>query len=115
MQNILPQEASEKLSHDKNAILIDVRREEEWMDGIANIQSLELITLSPDTAEFAHNLQAAIKDKNQELLFICKSGGRSAVAAELATKLGYKNCYNVSGGFMEWTNSNLPSKAWSSK
>ena len=115
MQNISPQEAFDKLSHDSKAALVDVRTKEEWMDGIADMQSLRLVTILPDSEEFIRNLEDKVFDKDSEILFICKSGARSAAAAAMAEKFGYKNCYNVSGGFMEWQNSNLPSKAWGGK
>ena len=32
-------------------------------------------------------------------MFICRSGGRSRMAAIEMTSHGFKNCFNVSGGF----------------
>lgn len=37
--------------------------------------------------------------KNQTLLVICRSGSRSAAAANLLDKAGYKNVYNIYDGF----------------
>jgi len=33
------------------------------------------------------------------VLFLCRSGKRSAAAAEVATKAGYRNAFNVLEGF----------------
>jgi rhodanese-related sulfurtransferase len=39
---------------------------------------------------------------DRPILFICKSGQRSAVAAEFAAALGLKDLYNVEGGIQAW-------------
>ncbi|MDG1990561.1 MAG: rhodanese-like domain-containing protein [Dehalococcoidia bacterium] len=45
-------------------------------------------------------------DTTKPILFICKSGQRSAVAAEFAFAAGLKNdLYNVSGGHDAWIDS----------
>jgi rhodanese-related sulfurtransferase len=35
---------------------------------------------------------------------------RSKIAAEFAEKIGYKNTYNIIGGFAQWVNSGLEYK-----
>ena len=40
--------------------------------------------------------------RDRPLLFICKSGQRSAVAAEFAASLGITDLYNVEGGHDGW-------------
>ena len=37
--------------------------------------------------------------EEDQLMFICRSGGRSRMAAIEMTNQGFKSCYNVSGGF----------------
>ena len=39
---------------------------------------------------------------DKPILFICKSGQRSAVAAEFAATLGLSDLYNVEGGHDAW-------------
>ncbi len=50
--------------------LIDVRRTEEFNGELGHIEGAELIPLGPELIEF---LDSA--DKNQEVVFICRSGG----------------------------------------
>jgi rhodanese-related sulfurtransferase len=38
-------------------------------------------------------------DRDQVLLFLCRSGVRSRYAAKLATENGYKQCFDVLEGF----------------
>jgi rhodanese-related sulfurtransferase len=115
MKNISPREAFDILSHDANAIIIDVRTKQEWYGGIPGCTNLKLVTISSDLNEFENNLQDLVENKNHKSFFICKGGVRSSTAAALATKLGYKDCYNITGGFTEWQHLNLPYKAWSEK
>jgi rhodanese-related sulfurtransferase len=37
--------------------------------------------------------------KNAELIFMCRTGGRSGEAANHMLQLGYKNCSNMINGF----------------
>lgn len=116
-----------------NSYLIDVRSEEEWVEtGVADLSSINkqvtlLSWLIPTpyihvNDKFIDIINEIIKDKNANLFFICKSGGRSAKAAQAAAQDGYTNCYNVNDGFIGnmfddnlqdlslngWVNSNLP-------
>ncbi len=46
--------------------------------------------------------------KDRPILFICKSGARSAVAAEFAAALGLTDLYNVEGGHEAWAKAGYP-------
>ena len=110
MKNIHPKEAFELLNNNKEAVIIDVRTKDEWNEGIVDCENLKLITITADFGEFERNLEENITKKNSDIMFICRSGRRSETAALIADKMGYKNNYNVVGGFIEWNNNNLPSK-----
>lgn len=45
---------------------------------------------------------------DRPILFICKSGQRSAVAAEFAASLGLSELYNVEGGHQAWAAAGFP-------
>jgi rhodanese-related sulfurtransferase len=47
-------------------------------------------------------------DPNKDILFICKSGHRSALAAEFAAASGLTRLYNVEGGHDAWQAAGLP-------
>jgi rhodanese-related sulfurtransferase len=50
--------------------------------------------------DFPAQLRRAVgDDPEQYLVFMCRSGGRSAKAAEAMTKQGYEHCFNLIGGF----------------
>lgn len=110
----------------ENAYLIDVRTPEEWQEtGVAELDSikkevklLSWLFLTPSVhqnSNFINDLEQIFPDREAELFFICKSGGRSMRAAEAALNLGYKKVFNIEDGFVGdemkkdgWMNSNLP-------
>jgi rhodanese-related sulfurtransferase len=49
--------------------------------------------------EFVAALSSALSDKETPLLFLCRSGARSAAAAKAMTAAGYSTCFNVADGF----------------
>ena len=107
MNILTAQEAWDFLLNNSDAVLVDVRNKSEWDDGYPDLGSLNktplLLTISSDSDEFIHRLQNNVQNLSTSLLFLCYSGKRSASAALLAKKAGYSNCYNVSGGFAEWS------------
>ncbi|MBA2321348.1 MAG: rhodanese-like domain-containing protein, partial [Deltaproteobacteria bacterium] len=42
------------------------------------------------------------------LLLICRSGGRSAQAAQALGAMGFATVYNLTGGMMAWNDAQLP-------
>lgn len=104
-----PSAAWDLLKADPESVLVDVRTDAEWHyvggPDLASIKKtvikLEWRTLPEmDLNEsFAERLASLITDKDTNILFLCRTGGRSGEAAALMTELGYKNCYNIIDGF----------------
>lgn len=114
-------EAWEKLNSSGNFVLVDTRTSEEWKNiGTPDISN-KIFRISshllPDmnlNEDFAADLVSNIKDKTTNIIFICRTNGRSRIACDIASKIGYENCYVVIDGFEGnaqgdgWKNSNLP-------
>ena len=90
-----------------DAVVVDVRLEEEWMDtGI--IQNSKTITyfdkqFHPMMKEFVAGVnKITAQDKNRNIVVVCRTGQRSIVASEALDKAGYKNIYNLKYGIMGW-------------
>ncbi len=85
-----------------DAVLVDVRTRAEWAY-VGRVPAAIEIEWNHypagRNADFAAQLQAAVPDRTRPLLFLCRSGGRSAAAAEAATQLGYTLAINVLEGF----------------
>jgi rhodanese-related sulfurtransferase len=97
---LLPQEAYALMQ--AGAILVDVRTQAElyWVGRVPGSVFVEWNSypqgqLNPD---FLSQL-AALAAKDAPVMFLCRSGGRSHNAALLATRAGWRECYNVLEGF----------------
>ena len=94
VRDITPEELRE---NKKSVKIIDVRRPDEWTGEFGHIPEAELMTL--DT--LPSRLQEIPKDKT--VVFVCRSGGRSAQATAFALENGYTQVYNMKGGMIAWT------------
>lgn len=78
------------------AVVVDVRTDEEWAEGhVPGAIHVPLQNLSPSHPEIAKLA------KDQPVYFICRSGGRSARAADQMASAGFQ-AVNVQGGTMAW-------------
>jgi rhodanese-related sulfurtransferase len=79
--------------------LIDVREPEEWAAGrIAGAKLIELGELNERAGEI---------DRERQVVFYCRSGSRSAMAAQAFQAAGY-DAHNMEGGLLEWNGHGLP-------
>ena len=85
-----------KLMTQPNVLVVDVRNDEELLQG--KIPNATHIPLSLLPVEY-HKLEGA-----KHLIFYCHSGIRSALAADFAISKGIKNVYNLYGGVLAWAN-----------
>ncbi len=105
--DISPREAWEVLAAKDNATLFDVRTLPEWQYvGLPDLAPLgrktQLVSWQvwPGMAVNPGFIDAVAEAAGTgPLLFICRSGVRSAAAAAAATAHGLGPCYNVSEGF----------------
>lgn len=99
---ITPSEAHQVLISKPGAVLVDVRTRAEWdwVGRIPGAVEIELLTYpgSRPNPDFLTELEQRV-DKGADVMFICRSGGRSHNAAMLAMQAGYSACYNVLEGF----------------
>ncbi|POW20475.1 hypothetical protein PSHT_03545 [Puccinia striiformis] len=67
----------------------------------------KLIELHPD--EFIKILGFPKPDKDQKIIFYCRSGARSAMALEISKLKGFKNLRNYKGSWLDWIDKETPS------
>jgi rhodanese-related sulfurtransferase len=93
--------------------LIDVRTRAEWtyvgipdLGPVGKRAVLVEWQTFPDQAvdpRFVERLAGELKalgvQLDDDLFFICRSGGRSLAAAKAMAEVGYRACHNVAGGF----------------
>jgi rhodanese-related sulfurtransferase len=103
----------QRLSSNSASVLIDVRTRAEW--AYVGLPDLSAVGKQPVLIEwqqfptnlvdsdFANRLSSILDQagvgKDSELFFLCRSGGRSLMAARAMTSAGYARCYNVAHGF----------------
>lgn len=96
MHNVIsPVEAKKIIDDNPNVVIVDVRDEEELIEGyIENSILIPLDTINEQAEEI-------LKNKDAEILVYCRSGRRSAIACDVLDELGYTNVYDF-GGIIEW-------------
>lgn len=85
-----------------NLCLIDVREIPEWQE--ARIPCA--VHIPKD--QILSGIQDIMTDKNQPIYLHCRSGVRSAYAAQLLIDEGYNEVYTVDGGIMDWATYGYP-------
>jgi rhodanese-related sulfurtransferase len=79
--------------------LVDVREPHEWEAGhVADAIHIELERLAS---------QADAIDRDRPVVFYCRVGGRSAMAAEAFRRAGY-DAHSMVGGIAAWDEKGLP-------
>ncbi|GFZ43128.1 hypothetical protein JCM24511_00847 [Saitozyma sp. JCM 24511] len=93
-----------------NILLVDVREPDEVALGsIPSAVSLPLSQLRDaldpkyNAGEFQKNFAFPKPLPSQNIIFFCRSGKRSATAAEWAGEKGYPNVRNYVGSWLDWT------------
>lgn len=89
----------EQLRDQSEVVLIDVRTDVEFAQGSvpgAKHMPLHILPLMADQIE-----------NQKPVVFICRSGARSAQACAFLASKGFANVYNLRGGVMGWAQAGL--------
>jgi hydroxyacylglutathione hydrolase len=98
-EEVTPSEVARQVSAGE-VVLIDVRGDSEWQEAhIEQAKRCFLAKLPEKLDEFSGDCK---------LVFQCRSGGRSAIAASLAQAAGVENVMNLKGGINAWVDAALP-------
>ena len=81
---------------------IDVRTPREYAEG----HLLGSVNIDYNTADFKEQVNKLYKDESY--LLYCRSGSRSATAAQVMIELGFKDVFNMIGGIRAWEAAGLP-------
>ena len=105
---ISPRQAWDLLAAEKEARLVDVRTQPEWLyvgEPVLADMGKRIVKVSwhvfPEmnvNANFVSELLSATTPE-RAVIFICRSGGRSFAAAKTAAKAGFARSYSLAGGF----------------
>ena len=97
-----PKEVRDLVESPGDVTLIDVREQDEWVQGhIPGATWIPRGFLEP-------RIEDAVPDRSRPLILYCAGGTRSALAARSLGELGYENVRSMSGGFGAWKRSGYP-------
>ena len=95
-QQITAEEAKTMMEEQADAVILDVREQDEYETGhIPGAVLLPVGTIDEDSAA------AAIPEKDSVVLVYCRSGNRSKTASQALADLGYTQIYEF-GGIKDW-------------
>lgn len=93
-----------RLKKGEKLLLVDVREESEWAQG----RVAGAIHLGKGVIE--RDAEAALPDKDAEIILYCGGGFRSALAADNLQKMGYRRVVSMDGGWRGWTQAGGPTE-----
>jgi rhodanese-related sulfurtransferase len=105
VQEISVEQARERLAKNPNAVLVDVREDLEWNTGHAT----EAKHLGKGI--FERDVEKMFPDTDTEMILYCGGGFRSALSADAAQKIGYKNVFSLEGGHKAMVKAGWPMKS----
>lgn len=88
---------AKEIQTNKKPQILDVRTPAEFAEG--HIENA--INVDWQGENFVKNAEKF--DKNKAVYVYCRSGKRSLKASEKLEALGFKNIYNLDGGFLKWS------------
>jgi sulfur-carrier protein adenylyltransferase/sulfurtransferase len=101
IEEIDPADAHEEIGD--GAALVDTREPHEYEEA-----HLEGGTLVPP-AELAERIAEVVPDRSQRVVLYCRSGDRSARAADvMESELGYEDVASMAGGILGWQEAGYP-------
>ena len=98
----------EAIQHNTH-LIIDVREPEEFALGhIENALNVPRGVLEFRTDTAYPGAIKSLSDKTEKIVLYCRSGGRSALAAQSLANMGYQSVVSMAGGFIAWEEAKLP-------
>lgn len=99
---LTPQDVAKKMKSE-NVVVVDVREPNETAEGY--IEGAKLIPMGQVGARLKE-----LGSKDQNLIMVCRSGGRSSQVTIQLMQAGYTNVSNMAGGMLAWQAARLPIK-----
>jgi rhodanese-related sulfurtransferase len=91
-----------RLINSANAVLVDLRETQEYEGGrLPKAVHIPLSQLESRSGELA-------KLKDRPVVAYCMTGNRSSLAAKVLERAGFKDVYQLRGGYRAWKDAGLP-------
>jgi rhodanese-related sulfurtransferase len=102
IKQLTVKDVAQKFERGEKFHFIDVREDDEFRAGRAKGAT----HIGKGVIE--RDIETEIPDKNTEIVLYCGGGFRSALAADMLQKMGYKNVISMDGGYKGWVAAGLP-------
>ncbi|MGE3308825.1 MAG: rhodanese-like domain-containing protein [Limisphaerales bacterium] len=102
VKEVSVEQARARLAQQPGVVLLDVREDNEWLAGHA----AEARHLGRGILE--RDLERAVPDPATEIIMYCGGGYRSALACEVAQRMGYRNVASLAGGYKAMVEARWP-------
>ena len=89
---------AQQLNSEKT-VFVDVREPPEWQAGTIT----SALCIPRGVLEWKCSDEDKLADKSAPIVVYCKSGGRSALAAQTLQQLGFSNVQSLAGGYQAWS------------
>ncbi len=104
VKEITVEQARERLAANPRAVFMDVREDHEWQAGHA----AQAVHLGKGILE--RDLEKTVPDPGTEIIMYCGGGFRSALTADAAQQMGYRNVSSLIGGYKGLVAADWPMK-----
>jgi rhodanese-related sulfurtransferase len=101
VNEITAQELKARREAGTGPLVVDVR--EKWELDVASIPDIRHIPMGEIPARLPE------LDPHQEIVVMCRSGGRSMQVAQFLARNGFENVANLTGGILAWSRDVDPS------
>jgi hydroxyacylglutathione hydrolase len=102
VHEITPAELHHRLTASARPRLIDVRETDELTGELGHIEGIEHVPLATVPEACAR------WPRDQEIVLVCRSSGRSGKAAQHLAQQGFTKIHNMVGGMLAWNAAALP-------
>jgi len=95
---ITPEQAKQRIDSNDGVLVLDVRNHDEYVSPLGHIDGSRVIPVQELTGRIGE-LEAY---RQNEIITVCKIGGRSLAAAGILMQAGFTKVAAMSGGMAEW-------------
>lgn len=96
--SIPPKILKQKMELDEPPVLLDVREAEELIGSLGHLEN----NIHVPIAQLASRIDELEQYKNQEIVTVCRSGGRAHTAAQILSMAGFPKVTVLAGGMLAW-------------
>lgn len=110
IEELFPWDLEDRLAEEPELLLLDVREPYEFdamhIEGAINVPRGILETACE--YGFEETVPRLVESRDQDVIVICRSGNRSALAAAVMKQMGYRNPISLKTGMRGWSDSEMP-------